>query len=218
MDYFVVILVLMAIVWLANLGDWFETLLVSRNQESERLNLLSEALDSKAKATSQVTEEMDIYAVIRQAELEEALEAQAEAAAIAEKRKATAKATVHQQPKERVVVAYTICQDANTLQQSPITHWADMEQRTAKRFGSWITTDDGFLYRAFRDAAGNVIVPDNVKAVVEPAEVAAISEDVYIEKTMEPWEIEQALIAQCASSPQADLFVSGGIFPNTTIH
>lgn len=216
--FFLIFALVVAIALVDYLDDWLKTLFMPRNQESQRMNLLSEALDSKNKAAPQVTEELDIYAVIRQAELEEALEAQAEANAIAEKRKATAKAAVEPQPADPVIVTHTVCQDATTLLESPVTHWVDMEQRTAKRFGAWITTDDGSVFRAFRDAAGNVIVPDYVKAVVEPAELTATSEAVYVEKTMEPWEIEEELIKQCASSPQADLFAPSGIFPNNTVH
>lgn len=190
-------------------------LLPERSEKSDaRMDLLTEAVKSKqAPAASEPasSQEADIWELIRRSEIEDAMQAAQEAAAA----KAAAKAKSESQAATaRPVVSVTLDPAIATRpHSSPI----QMAEKVEARFGKIVAveTANGTVHlRAQQNEHGDLILPDWVTTQETPSDESA---GIYVQQTMEPWEIDE-LLAQRMAAPQGDLFVQGSMQPSETFH
>ncbi|MEY2161301.1 hypothetical protein [Rhodanobacter sp. FW106-PBR-LB-2-11] len=171
-------------------------------EKDERMEMLRDSIKSKQlqeqEATNPPSQEVNIWELIRQSEIEDALDAAREAAAVkAAKGASTAKAE-----SKRSVVTVTV---DPVISGRPITSSVQMAEKVEARFGKVIgvRTKDGVVHlRAQQDDQGNLVLPDWVVSPEPPVEEAVA---IHREECLEPWEIED-LIAQQMAAPQGDLF------------
>ena len=169
-----------------------------------RMNLLTEAMKSKqGPVVSDVpaSQEVDVWELIRQSEIEDALDAAREAAAA----KSAKAASAAKAEATKSVVTVTV---DPAIPSRPITSSVQMAEKVEARFGKVIgvRTKDGVVHlRAQQDDQGNLVLPDWLLAPEAPEAPAEEAVAIHREECLEPWEIED-LIAQQMAAPQGDLF------------
>jgi len=171
-------------------------------EKDERMEMLRDSIKSKQpqeqEATNAAPQEDNIWELIRQSEVEDALDAAREAAAVnAAKAASAAKA----ESKRSVV---TVMVDP-VIPGRPIMSSVQMAEKVEARFGKVIgvRTKEGEVHlRAQQDDQGNPVLPDWIMPPEATAEEAVA---IHREDCLEPWENED-LIAQQMAAPQGDLF------------
>lgn len=171
-------------------------------EKDERMEMLRDSIKSKQpqehEKASAAPQEDNIWELIRQSEIEDAVEAAREATAV----KAAKAASAAKAEAKKSVVSVTV---DPVIPGRPITTCAQMAEKVEARFGKVIgvRTKDGVVHlRAQQDDQGNLVLPEWIVAPEAPAEEAVA---IHRDDCLEPWEIED-LIAQQMAATQGDLF------------